>query len=102
MTVLGARTTTRSLCNSTSVSALTPPIPIDPGSKGMTMLKRILTIAMTVTGAALATPAQAKLTVVTTIPDLRALASEVGGAHVDVDSIAKGTQDPHYIEAKPS
>lgn len=46
--------------------------------------------------------AQAKLNVVATIPDLGAVASEVGGDAVSVDSIAKGTQDPHFIEAKPS
>lgn len=46
--------------------------------------------------------AQAKLNVVTTITDLGAIAREVGGDAVSVDSIAKGTQDPHFIEAKPS
>jgi zinc/manganese transport system substrate-binding protein len=46
--------------------------------------------------------AQAKLRVLTTVPDLRTLASEIGGDFADVESIAKGTQDPHYIEAKPS
>ncbi len=44
----------------------------------------------------------AKLRVVTTVPDLQAIAQEVGGPFVDVDCIAKGTQDPHFIEAKPS
>ncbi|HAZ14680.1 MAG: hypothetical protein A2X86_12540 [Bdellovibrionales bacterium GWA2_49_15] len=44
----------------------------------------------------------AKLSVVTTTTDLRALTAEVGGEFITVDSIAKGTQDPHYIEAKPS
>lgn len=44
----------------------------------------------------------AKLHVVTTITDLRAVAEEVGGEHIFVESIAKGTQDPHFIEAKPS
>ncbi len=46
--------------------------------------------------------AQAKLKVVTTTPDLRVLASEIGGDFIEVESIAKGTQDYHYIEAKPS
>ncbi len=46
--------------------------------------------------------AQAKLKVVTTISDLAAVAREVGGDEVSVESIAKGTQDPHFIEAKPS
>ncbi len=51
---------------------------------------------------AAAMPVFAKLTVVTTISDLRSIASQVGGDQVSVTSIAKGTQDPHYIEAKPS
>lgn len=46
--------------------------------------------------------AEAKINVVTTITDLAALAREVGGDAVAVESIAKGTQDPHFIEAKPS
>lgn len=46
--------------------------------------------------------APAKLQVVTTTEDLAALTREVGGEHVDVWSIAKGYQDPHFVEAKPS
>lgn len=44
----------------------------------------------------------AKLNVLTTTSDLAALAKEVGGDDVSVESIAKGTQDQHFIEAKPS
>lgn len=46
--------------------------------------------------------ALAKLNVVTTTTDLAAIVKEVGGDEVGVESIAKGTQDPHFIEAKPS
>src|SRR5499425_1782234 len=46
--------------------------------------------------------AQSKLNVITTTEDLAAIAREVGGDHVIVDSIAKGYQDPHFVEAKPS
>ncbi|MAF09290.1 ABC transporter substrate-binding protein [Candidatus Poribacteria bacterium] len=46
--------------------------------------------------------AQAALRVVTTTPDLAALTRAVGGSHVDVYAIAKGSQDPHYVAAKPS
>src|SRR4029077_6559582 len=44
----------------------------------------------------------AKLNVVATTEDLASIASEVGGDHISVDSIAKGYQDPHFVEAKPS
>ena len=46
--------------------------------------------------------AQNKLNVVATTEDLAAIAREVGGDRVTVDSIARGFQDPHFVEAKPS
>jgi zinc/manganese transport system substrate-binding protein len=48
-------------------------------------------------------PAEAKkLNVVTSTTDMAALTQEVGGDKVDVESIARGYQDPHFVEAKPS
>lgn len=52
--------------------------------------------------ASMAAAAHAKLTVVTTTADLASLAQTVGGGHVDVTSLARGTQDAHFVEAKPS
>ncbi len=54
--------------------------------------------------ALLATKAQAqdRLRVVATIPDLADLARQVGGDRVEVESIAAGVQDPHYVDPKPS
>jgi len=46
--------------------------------------------------------AQGKLNVVTTTEDLAAIAREVGGDRITVESIARGYQDPHFVEAKPS
>ena len=46
--------------------------------------------------------AQGKLNVVTTTEDLAAIAREVGGDRVTVESISRGYQDPHFVEAKPS
>jgi zinc/manganese transport system substrate-binding protein len=43
-----------------------------------------------------------KLNVVTSTTDLAALTQEVGGDRISVESIAKGYQDPHFVEAKPS
>jgi len=45
---------------------------------------------------------QSKPTVVTTTEDLAAIAREIGGDRVAVDFIARGYQDPHFVEAKPS
>jgi len=42
------------------------------------------------------------LRVVTTRETLADLARQVGGAHVKVESLARGYQDPHFVEAKPS
>src|SRR3954463_4718147 len=47
------------------------------------------------------TPAS-KLNVVTTTPDLGALAREIGGDRVEVKTLAKPTEDPHFVDAKPS
>ena len=56
-------------------------------------------------GLALMAPSLAQaahLKVVTTVPDLAALVSEIGGSELNVESISRGNQDPHTIEAKPS
>src|SRR6266852_17056 len=46
--------------------------------------------------------AQSKLNVMTSTEDLASIAREVGGDLITVDSMAKGYQDPHFVEAKPS
>jgi zinc/manganese transport system substrate-binding protein len=50
----------------------------------------------------LAGPAAAKLTVVATTPDLAAIARAVGGDQIDLTTLAKPTEDPHFVDAKPS
>lgn len=42
------------------------------------------------------------LNVVTTLPDLAAIAKEVGRSNVNVTSLIVGARDPHRLEAKPS
>jgi zinc/manganese transport system substrate-binding protein len=46
--------------------------------------------------------AQAKLNVVATTPELAAIAQEIGGDRVEVVSLAKPTEDPHFVTPKPS
>src|SRR5262249_16335637 len=46
--------------------------------------------------------AQAKLNVVATLPDFGSLAREVGGDKVEVTVLAKPTEDPHFVDARPS
>jgi zinc/manganese transport system substrate-binding protein len=49
-----------------------------------------------------ATPVAGRLTVVATTPDLAALAREICGTSCDVKALAKPTEDPHFVDAKPS
>src|SRR6266545_1038692 len=49
-----------------------------------------------------AVPLQAKLNVVAALPDYGVLAETIGGDKVKVTSIAKGTEDPHFVDARPS
>ncbi|MSU24119.1 MAG: zinc ABC transporter substrate-binding protein [Opitutus sp.] len=50
----------------------------------------------------LALPARAKLTVVATTPDLGAIAHAIGGDRIDLTTLARPTEDPHFVDAKPS
>lgn len=47
-------------------------------------------------------PPVAPISVVATTPDLASLAREIGGTAVDVKALAKPTEDPHFVDAKPS
>ena len=44
----------------------------------------------------------AKLNIVASTPDIGAVAKEIGKDKVEVTSIAKPTEDPHFVDAKPS
>src|SRR5438105_5659768 len=50
----------------------------------------------------LAPAAQAKLEVVATTPDFGSIATEIGGHRASVTTLAKPTEDPHFVDAKPS
>src|SRR5437764_8233611 len=59
-------------------------------------------VALLVSFCPLPSEAAGKLNVMTATTDLAALAEEIGGDKVQVESIARGYQDPHFVEAKPS
>jgi len=62
-----------------------------------------LAYALVILAAApLSARAQGKLSVIATTEDLASIGREVGGDRITIESIAKGYQDPHYVEAKPS
>src|SRR3954464_11372793 len=62
----------------------------------------LIAILALIMAAALPSAAANKLNIITTTSDLAALTQEVGGDRVQVESIARGYQDPHFVEAKPS
>lgn len=64
-------------------------------------MKPTITLILT-TCAVLTSMAQAKLNVVCTLPDYAAVATEIGGPLVDMTTLAKPTEDPHFVDAKPS
>src|SRR5919109_2670984 len=68
-------------------------------------MRRLTSIVMAVAAAVLlggATDAQAAVKVITSTEDLASIVKEIGGDKVTVESLAKGYQDPHFVEAKPS
>jgi len=69
---------------------------------GSKLFSAILSAAL-ITTLLLPSAAEAKkLKVITTLTDLASLTQEVGGDKVDVEALAKGYQDPHFVEPKPS
>ena len=63
-------------------------------------MKHFLTIAIFTL--LLTTPSVSKIKVVASLTDLADFATIVGGEKVQVDCIVRGTQNPHFIDVKPS
>jgi len=65
-------------------------------------MKAFLTTMLVVALAIPCASAQTKkITVICTLPTLKALTEEVGGTRVDVVSLARGDQDPHFVTPTP-
>ena len=68
-------------------------------------MKKLTTFAVVAFGSVILSAASAQaagLKVVTTTQDLENIVREVGGDKVEVESLAKGYQDPHQVDPKPS
>src|SRR5207253_3409623 len=63
-------------------------------------MKKTLFILFAIVTCALS--AHGKLNVVATLPDFGSLAREIGGDKVNVTVLAKPTEDPHFVDARPS
>ena len=70
----------------------------------MRTLARTLTSLLLLVAGLVAGPGEAasKIPVVATTTDLKALVEAVGGDLVDVDALARGNQNPHDLEVRPS
>src|SRR5437667_1808780 len=66
----------------------------------MSITRRQFIAATAALGAARA--AKGPLKVITSTEDMAGLAREVGGDRISVESLARGYQDPHFVEPKPS
>jgi len=72
----------------------------------MTKLKSIkqITIIVTIVFISiflLGQNALAQVKIVSSVPDFAAIARDIGGDKVEVVSLAKGYQDPHFVDTKP-
>lgn len=65
-------------------------------------MKPFLSTIVILTFLCTAMTANAALRIVTTTEDLAAIARDIGGPDVEVESLTRGTRDPHFAEAKPS
>jgi zinc/manganese transport system substrate-binding protein len=68
----------------------------------MNIMNMNLILASAVASMSLTLPAQAKLNVVATTPDFAAVAKAIGGDQVEITTLARPTEDPHFVDAKPS
>ena len=65
-------------------------------------MKRIFGSLLAVLLLALPAAASAKVQVVTSLQDFASIADAIGGSRVETFALARGYQDPHFVEPKPS
>jgi zinc/manganese transport system substrate-binding protein len=63
------------------------------------MMKKLSLLPLLLLGA---TPVFATVKIVTSIQDFASIADAVGGKRVETFALARGYQDPHFVEPKPS
>jgi zinc/manganese transport system substrate-binding protein len=65
-------------------------------------MRQLTLVAWLCLAAAVPAFAQGKLNVITTTEDLASIGKDIGGDRLTIEALAKGYQDPHFVEAKPS
>src|SRR6266545_4108477 len=73
-----------------------------PRTHAMMLLSLLVALLSLMAGNALAQGDARPLQVAVTVPELGSLVREIGGDQVAVTVFAKGTEDAHFVEAKPS
>ncbi|MBN2415930.1 zinc ABC transporter substrate-binding protein [bacterium] len=69
----------------------------------MKSAKRYTALILCLTAGILSgSPADERITVVTTFSDFASIAREIGGDRIIVDYLSHGDQDPHFVPPKPS
>jgi ABC-type metal ion transport system, periplasmic component/surface adhesin len=66
------------------------------------VMRKIPILLVLLAGLSSFTYAKDAINVLTTTEDLKSITETIGGDKVRVDSLAKGYQDPHFVDAKPS
>ncbi|MEY2411101.1 MAG: zinc/manganese transport system substrate-binding protein [Verrucomicrobiota bacterium] len=70
--------------------------------QSFTIMKNRLSILVLAAVLGISPALYARLNVVVTTPDLAAIAREIGGAHVEITTLARPAEDPHFVDAKPN
>ncbi len=70
--------------------------------KQVSKMRKLFMIAALMAALAHAAAASAAVKVIATTEDLASIVREIGGEKVSVEALARGYQDPHFVEAKPS
>ena len=77
------------------------PAPMMTAPLSSPRVRRIALLLLAALGLAAPSGAHAVFRVVTTTEGLAALAREVGGDRIEVQSLSRGVQDPHFVDANP-
>src|SRR6266436_1382583 len=66
------------------------------------MKRHVVLLCAFILLAAPVSQASAKVKIVSTLDDFSSIAASIGGGLVEAESLARGYQDPHFVDAKPS
>jgi zinc/manganese transport system substrate-binding protein len=65
-------------------------------------ISKLLSATAALLAASAIANAAGKINVITATQDLAAIGADIGGDRITIEAIAKGYQDPHFVEPKPS